>query len=110
MKCKLIGAEGKGINAHIIPKRFYSIDPEESLPTEILTNKEGNYPKRSPIGIYDDSVVTEEGERVFSKLDDYGAELLLDRKAEFQEIWHNGRLVAYQRAEYDYDLLKLFVL
>lgn len=95
MKCKLTGTEGKGINAHVIPKSFYSIDPHEPLPTKLFTNKEGRYTKRSPIGIYDDSIVTEEGERVFSDLDDYAAELLLDRKGEFQELWHEGQLAAY---------------
>ncbi|MBI4825966.1 MAG: hypothetical protein HY807_06030 [Nitrospirae bacterium] len=110
MKCKLTGKEGKGVSAHIIPKSFYAIDPDEKLPTKLLTSTEGHYPKRCPIGIYDNTIVTEEGERIFSEWDDYAAEILLDKKSDFEPMSHNGKIFAFQISEYDYTKLKLFVL
>lgn len=110
MKCKLTHTEGKGINAHIIPKSFYAIDPSETQPTKIITNVEGKYPQRSPIGIYDNNIVTAEGERVFSDWDDYASDLLLKQKMSFQPINHYEKIVALQIAEYDYTKLKLFFL
>ncbi len=102
MKCKLTNTEGKGINAHIIPKSFYAIDPEETT--------EGHYTKRCPIGIYDSGIVTDEGERVFSDWDDYASELLIEKKLSFEPMIHNGEIVAFQIHDYDYKKLKLFFL
>ena len=110
MKCKLTGVEGKGVDAHIIPKSFYAIDPDEKLPTKLISNAEGQYPKKSPQGIYDQTILTEEGERVFSDWDDYGARLLLKGKSEPESLRNNGEIVAYKVAEYDYAKLKLFFL
>ena len=110
MKCKLTGAEGKGVNAHIIPKAFYAIDPEETQPTRLITNAEGRYAKRCPIGIYDNTIVTEEGERVFSDWDDYASDLLLKGKSAFEPKSHNGKVIAFQIPEYNYKKLKLFFL
>jgi hypothetical protein len=110
MKCKLTGLEGKGVDAHIIPKSFYAIDPYEKLPTRLFTNANGQYTKRSPQGIYDRTIVTEDGERIFSALDDYAAQLLICGEDEFESLHHIGELVAYQVAKYDYVKLKLFFL
>ena len=110
MKCKLTGTEGKGINAHIIPKSFYAIDPEETKPTKLITNAKGQYSKRCQIGIYDDTIVTEEGERVFSDWDNYASDLLLKGKSVFEPITNNGSKLAFQITDYDYKKLKLFFL
>jgi len=110
MKCKLTGIEGKEVDAHIIPKSFHSIDPDERLPSRILSNIEGQHPKKTPKGIYDRSIVTEEGERIFSDWDNYAAKLLLKKETIFEPIRHNGEILAYQVAEYDYIKLKLFFL
>ena len=110
MKCKLTGMEGKGVNAHIIPRSFFRIDPEEKELARIYTNKEGEYPKRAPKGVYDSSIVVEEGERVFSGWDDYAAELLITNVGNFLTIYDQGETIGYQLKEYDYQSLKLFFL
>lgn len=112
MKCKLTQTEGKGINAHIIPKSFYAIDPDEAQPPRLVTNAEGQYAKRLPIGIYDNTIVTEDGERVFTEWDDYASELLINQKSSFEPIKHNsnGEIIFFQIAGYDYIKLKLFFL
>lgn len=110
MKCKLTGNEGKGVRAHIIPKSFYAIDPEETQPVRLITNAKGHYPRRVPIGVYDTTIVTEEGERIFTEWDDYASGLLLENKTAFEPLAHNGETVAFQITEYDYHKLKLFFL
>lgn len=110
MKCKLTGNEGKGVRAHIIPKSFYAIDPERTQPVRLITNAEGHYSRKTPIGIYDTTIVTEDGERIFSEWDDYASELLLDSKTAFEPIVHNGETIAFQITDYDYYKLKLFFL
>jgi hypothetical protein len=110
MKCKLTGIEGHSVKAHIIPKSFYRIDPDERKPNKIVTNTKGQYPRRSPNGIYDSNIVTEEGERIFSPWDDYAAELLLNKRSDFTELFKDDKCVAYQIENYDYEKLKLFFL
>jgi hypothetical protein len=110
MICKLTGIEGKGVDAHVIPKSFYNIDPEEKLPTKVYTNTQGRYSKRSPQGIYDKTILVEQGERMFSSWDDYGADILLNRKDKFEPLHQVNKLVGYQLANYDYNQLKLFCL
>ena len=110
MKCKLTGTEGKGIKAHIIPKSFYVIDPNETQSTRLVTNAKGHFPQKVPIGIYDDTIVTDEGERIFSEWDDYACDLLLNNRNKFEELKHDGRVVAFQLSNYDYTKLKLFFL
>jgi len=110
MKCKLTGNEGTPIDAHIIPYSFFEIDTEERLPTRIITNTQGQYPKRAPKGIYDRTIVTEEGERIFSPWDKYAAEVLLHKRGELQKIFINGRIAGFTLPKYNYQLLKLFAL
>ncbi len=108
MKCKLTGIEGKAVKAHIIPKSFYSIDPKEKKPMQILTNSPGQRSERSQIGAYDKTIVTEEGERIFDPLDNYAAKLLLKNREDFLPI--GSPPVCLLKKEYDYKLLKQFIL
>lgn len=110
MKCKLTGEEGEGVRAHIIPRSFYNIDPEEKLPSKILTNVEGQYARRSHVGIYDSEIVTDQGERLFSPWDDYAKELLIDRRQEQTVMMRSGEAIGFEQKEFDFERLKLFFL
>lgn len=110
MKCKLTGTENNGVEAHIIPKSFYRIDPDEKLPTKLVSDAKDHFPKRVPKGIYDKTIVTIEGEQVFKEWDDYAARLLIAQKDELEPLQHSGNLFAYQLPKYDYKKLKLFFL
>lgn len=110
MKCKLTGIEGQAVKAHIIPESFYINDPDQKGLNKIITNTEGQYPKRSPVGIYDTSIVTDEGERIFSPWDDYAADLLLGKKDKFKKLYNDSECVAFQIDNYNYEKLKLFFL
>ncbi len=108
MQCKLCQQEKKLIRAHIIPEAFFKPLQDGRLAPEML--KQGEYPKRIPIGIYDTTILCEECERIFSPWDDYAQELLL-REFEEQEYYYiNGKKVAILRADVDYRKLKLFFL
>jgi len=111
MICKLTGKEGKPANAHIIPKSFYFIDPHDK-PIKLVPSDEQEYPKRAPIGVYDSTIVTKEGEKYFQKYDDYAYTLLVHN-------FHNlvphddpasGIKMVYSLRSYNYHDLKLFFI
>jgi len=109
--CKLTGEMGKGVKSHIIPRSFYEIEPQENGSIELMTNKKGEYNKRAPIGIYDQDIFIEKGEKLFDKLDSFGAELLINNFDSFKEINDsNNSLIAWSIQDYSYQTIKLFVL
>ena len=78
----------------------------------MVTNTDGVFPKRIPIGVYDQTIVCEPCERSFSDYDNYAAHLFLNRLHEFEEVRDNtGRLTGYVFSKaWDYSLLKLFAI
>lgn len=75
-----------------------------------MSNVEGIFPKKLPVGIYDDSIVTIEGEKIFSTWDDYAVKTLIDAWGDFQAIEADGEVLAWQLNDYDYSQIKLFAL
>ena len=75
-----------------------------------MTNVTGVPPKRIPAGIYDNGMVTSDGEALFGPWDDYACQVLLRRLDEFQPLVANGAVVAWQLQGIDYPRLKLFGL
>jgi hypothetical protein len=77
----------------------------------VVTNIKGVFPKRIPIGVYDQTIVCERCERGFSEYDSYAADLLLNRFNEFEEIRDDkGKLTGYVHRNCDYRPLKLFAI
>ena len=110
MICKLCGLDKKLIEAHIIPRSFHRIDPNDKSPTRFITNVKGRHTQKVPKGVYDASIVCEECERRFSSWDDYGDELFLKSWDKFEKQVYQGEEVGYRLPEYDYHKLKLFFL
>jgi hypothetical protein len=108
--CKLTGNIGKGIKAHIIPKAFYEIPPQEEGTCRLLSNVKDSFPKKTPIGIWDDGFVTKEGEDIFETWDDYSVRILVNETDKFNEVKNGGEIVAWSLSNYDYSKLKLFGL
>ena len=108
--CKLTGETGPSVKAHIIPKSFYEIPPQSDGPCKLMTNASGVRPKKMPIGIYDDTMVTRNGEEIFGNWDDYACKLLLNDFDQFDQICKDSRVIAWRKKEYDYSFLKLFAL
>ena len=110
MICKLTGNDGQPAKAHIIPESFYLINRSEKGPLKLVTNTSGVYPKRSWTGIYDETIVTQEGEKRFLEWDDYAYRLLVEQINTAAELKHRGSVLAYIYDSFDYPKLKLFFL
>jgi hypothetical protein len=108
MLCKFCHQEGKLIEAHVIPRSFFEIEPG-NLP-RVASNKNGVFPKRAPAGIYDPQLVCENCERLFSRFDDYAQRLLLTNREAANPIYLEKQAIAYVYEQYDYKDLKLFFL
>ncbi len=108
--CKLTGKSGKGVKAHVLPMAFYELPQQEEGPLKLVTNTPGIYPKRAPIGIYDQNMVTRDGEERFGPWDDYACQILLQRFKEFIPITDGQQIGAWRLPDVDYSLMKLFAL
>ena len=109
--CKLTGNKGKGVKKlTLFRKHFMSCLTKVMARCKLITNTNGVYPKKLPIGVYDQTIVTKEGEAIFGDWDNYAAHLLLENLGEQKEVTRSNELIAWQIAEYDYSLLKLFAL
>lgn len=110
MACKFCLKDKKCVKAHIIPNSLYEPIFNAKKGMLILSNQPENYPKKQHTGIYDENIVCEECERLFSKLDDYAnsffsAEICVD-----SFIVENNEKVAYIINNYDYNNLKVFLI
>jgi hypothetical protein len=65
--CKLCAREGALAKAHVVPKAFYGILPQE--PLMLFSGKKDSRPKRVPAGIYDEDLLCRTCEESFSRLD-----------------------------------------
>ena len=108
--CKLCTNEATLIKAHIIPRSFWEIDASQP-PPRMVTNTQGVFPKKIPIGVYDQTLLCEPCERCFNDCDGYAAQLFLKRFNEFEEVHgSNRRLTGYVLGNVHYRLLKLFAI
>ena len=107
--CKLTGKVGKSVKAHLIPRSFYHIDETPSL---LMPSTNHLYPKRLNAGLYDPQIVTQDGEDILEKLDDYGGKLLILGREKLKPYKLEGEIVGLttQSNKYDYQKLKLFLL
>jgi hypothetical protein len=108
--CKLCGTDTRLVRSHVIPKSLWELDGTKS-PPRLITNTSSVYPKRVPMGVYDQTIVCERCERKFSAADDYAADFFVKQANPFKEVRDdNGRLTGYLVHNYDYGLLKLFFI
>jgi hypothetical protein len=105
--CKLCKRDKKLVNSHVISKSFFEIDPVDP---RLVSNTDGTFPTRAPIGIYDTTLVCENCERLFSPFDDYAQRLLLADREAARAILHENEVIAYIYDSYDYVKLKLFFM
>jgi hypothetical protein len=108
MICRYCGTEKKLVKAHIIPEGFFRRLRDGQDPPRLLTNKLGVYPKKAPIGEYDDGIICGDCEAQFGEWDGYAQELLAEEPKGSSLIVIDGEVAAYQVQNYEYDLLKLF--
>ena len=109
--CKLTGKQGPSVKAHIIPRSFYEFDRDKHISAENLTI-EGNDLRisNSPIGEYDRTILTVEGEDHFSEWDNYASQFFIKDVQEATLYEANGESVCLEIEDFDYTKLKLFYL
>src|SRR4051812_11687024 len=75
----------------------------------MLTNIQGEFPKRSNIGVYDNTIVCQACERSFSDYDSHGAKVFLGKGGRFRPIHDGGgNLLALRSEDADFHFMKLF--
>ena len=55
--CRLCGNTGKFVKAHIIPEAFFRILRKDGSTPLLVTGTPNQFPKRSPIGVYDEGIL-----------------------------------------------------
>jgi hypothetical protein len=108
--CKLTGKVGQAIKAHIVPRAFYELPPQEEGPCVLVSNALNTFPKKVPVGIYDETMVTQDGENLFKPWDDYAIRILLKEKDAFEPRIDGDKVIGWTLSEYEYSPLKLFAL
>ncbi len=98
------------IEAHVIPESFFRPFRAGGEVPLLLTNTEGQYPKRSPIGVYDSGILCDQCEPGFGPWDTYAQEFLKSMPSNAVEIQQGKQVIGYEVASYRYDLLKLFFI
>ena len=95
------------IDSHIIPNGFFD---------RILTDEpnllidEHSYPKKMRKGVYDQAILCADCDNLIGKWDDYAQKVLTHDMSGFMPIGPLEKLGGWERAEYDYPLLKLFFI
>lgn len=109
--CKLTGARGPGGKAHIIPRSFYDLNKKDHKPAKVIQLAgESTRMSNSPVGEYDPTIVTAEGEAYFSAPDTYACDCLV-RRGQEGKLYHDGRNPhCIEISNFDYPKLKMFFL
>ena len=108
MLCQYCNQDRKLIKAHVIPEAFFRPLRKGKTPPRLYS--QGKFPKKSPIGVYDKTILCLECEQKFHKWDDYAQKLLLQEFDSFSPRKSNGEILAFVRENYDYKKLKLFFI
>ena len=110
MKCKFCGKERKIIKAHIIPEGFFRRIRQGEETLEMVTNKAGEYTKKSPIGEYDKTIICENCEAIWQEWDNYAQQLLAEEPLNGRARYHGNRKICYVVDDFEYQKLKLFFI
>lgn len=110
-ECKLCGdKEANLAKSHIIPKSLYgdAISGAGGI-ARLVSNTEGHFPERSPIGVYDQSILCISCEESLSPWDDYANEIFIEGRPDDAFVL-NGEPLAGKYEEFDLHKLKMFFL
>lgn len=110
--CCGCGEDKSLIEAHIVPKAFCKrlSKPNEAAKLVSL----GEYAKRSPTGYYDPNILCNKCDGQLGAYDDYAFSFLHGsiggKRTVFEPIVELGQLVGMRVQEFDFKLLRLFIL
>jgi hypothetical protein len=75
-----------------------------------VSNTKDSFPKRAPIGVYDEGILCDECERKFGQVDSYAAEVLISKFGELFKPVANADNLALQAQGINQDLLLRFLV
>jgi hypothetical protein len=109
--CRFCRNNAPLINAHVIPEAFFRQLRHSADVPLVVTGIAGEFPKRRPIGIYDNTILCGSCEAKFSAVDDFGISILLSRFEETFTVVRRGTAIdAYQATCVDQrELLRFLV-
>lgn len=111
MICKFCGNKEKLIKAHIIPAGFFRRLRRGEKALELITNIEGEYKKRSHVGVYDRTIVCSKCENIWQEWDRYAQRVLVENLSIKGTIRIKNKTVSYTYINsFNYDKLKLFFI
>jgi len=109
--CALCGLNRKLIKAHAIPEAFFRelrLNGEVPL---LVSGEQGQFPKKAPIGVYDEGILCEICEPAFGPIDDYGINVFLkDFGTTFQPLSKDGETAGFESATADSSRLLQFLV
>ncbi len=108
--CKFCNQNKDLVKSHVIPRFFFKPLMDGEVPRS--HNLKGN-PKNSrriPAGIWDDSILCQDCERLFSPYDNYAKEFFFDEFEKFSKQKEGEKGGVIEVSQYDYKNLKLFCL
>lgn len=109
--CALCGLDRKLIKAHAIPEAFFrELRTGDEIP-RLISGVQGQFPKKAPIGVYDEGILCEVCEPMFGTIDDYGVNVFLkDFHSEFQPILQGDQIAGFESAVADPTRLLQFLV
>lgn len=110
-QCRLCGTNAKLVKSHIIPEAFFrELRSEGEIPL-LVTGREGHFPKKAPIGVYDSELLCSACEALFSSGDSYGIDVLLSQFDRYFNPLHLAeRTLAFQGDDVDNIRLLRFLI
>src|SRR6202521_4424365 len=109
-RCRLCEQERRLVRAHAIPEAFFRVLRSGGETPLLVSNTGNSFPRRAPIGVYDEGMLCDECERKFGDVDSYAAQVLL---TSFQELFKpvvHGERVALQAKGVNQELLLPFLV
>lgn len=110
MICKLCRVERHLIDAHIIPKPFFGEVDSGRHRAKVLSNRVSEYPRRLPIGPYDQKLLCAACDNAIGRWDAYDIKVLLHERDQLKPYPSGDAPFAFVRDHFDYSQLKLFFL
>lgn len=109
--CALCGLDRKLIKAHAIPEAFFrELRTGGEIPL-LISGVQGHFPKKAPIGVYDEGILCEVCEPRFGAIDDYGVNVFLkDFHSDFQPISQGDQTAGFESAIADPTRLLQFLV
>lgn len=108
--CRLCEKRIDFADSHIIPRSFFTPLHEGKKVPQVVTDKSGVLPKRSPTGEYDPEILCNGCEPLFSEWDDYGKTILLDEIKRAEAVKDIEGLVAYRLEKINIPRLRMFLI